>query len=132
MRRQITSLIRPQMLLIQALGLLALGVLILVRPYDIEAVISRILAVALCLNAVLSIITLLSAPDEPDAEPLEEEFRPGLAARIGRSGRAFMNFLRAQEGQTVQNPRRAGLSRGETAPLRLQSSEGRAARAHKK
>ena len=70
MRRQITSLIRPQMLLIQALGLLALGVLILVRPYDIEAVISRILAVALCLNAVLSIITLLSAPDEPDAEPL--------------------------------------------------------------
>ena len=97
MRRQITSLIRPQMLLIQALGLLALGVLILVRPYAIEAVISRILAVALGLNAVLSIITLLSAPDEPGAEPLEEEFRPGLAARIGRSGRAFMNFLRAQE-----------------------------------
>ena len=50
MRRQITSLIRPQMLLIQALGLLALGVLILVRPYAIEAVISRILAVALGLT----------------------------------------------------------------------------------
>lgn len=97
MRRQITSLIRPQVLLIQSLGLLILSVLTFARPYDIEAAVSRMLAAALCVNAVLSLITLVSDRGGEDVDPLEEEPRPGLIARVSRGGRSFMGFLRAQE-----------------------------------
>ncbi len=53
-----TSLIKPQMLLAQSLVLLTLGVMILVRPEMVNAMLSALLAVALIANAVVSLMIL--------------------------------------------------------------------------
>lgn len=59
MRRQ-TSLITPQMLLIQSLGLLLLGALILVKPEWVNAFLQTLLVTALFGNAALTLITLFT------------------------------------------------------------------------
>ena len=59
MRRQ-TSLIKPQMLLIQALGLLTLGIVILVKPEWAGAFVQTLLVAALLANAVLTTVTLVT------------------------------------------------------------------------
>ena len=51
-----TSLIKPQMLLAQSLVLLTLGVMILLRPEMVNAMLSALLAVALIANAVVSLM----------------------------------------------------------------------------
>lgn len=94
-----TSLIKPQMLLLQALILLTIGIMILVQPTMVNAMLSMLLAVALIANAVMSIVILFSdnaAKSYADA-PFDNDEAMPLHLRIRRTWRIFMAFLRKQQ-----------------------------------
>ena len=94
-----TSLIKPQMLLLQALILLTIGIMILVQPTMVNAMLSTLLAVALIANAVMSIVILFSdnaAKSYADA-PFDNDEAMPLHLRIRRTWRIFMAFLRKQQ-----------------------------------
>lgn len=96
MRRQ-ASLIKPQMLLMQSLGLIVLGILVLARPELISAVISTLLSAALLINAVLSILTLFTERSPAQGEARDEAEPQGLKQRACAMGRELMGFLREQK-----------------------------------
>lgn len=94
-----TSLIKPQMLLAQSLVLLTLGVMILVRPEMVNAMLSALLAVALIANAVVSLMILFGdrfGRFHSEA-PFDHDEDMPLRMRIRRSWRIFLTFLRKQQ-----------------------------------
>ena len=94
-----TSLIKPQMLLAQSLVLLTLGVMILMRPEMVNAMLSALLAVALIANAVVSLMILFGDRFGRfhSEVPFDHDEDMPLRMRIRRSWRIFLTFLRKQQ-----------------------------------
>ena len=95
MRRQ-TSLIKPQMLLIQALGLLTLGIVILVKPEWAGAFVQTLLVAALLANAVLTTVTLVTDHFD-DNEVDEADSDATLLERMRHGCATFMAFMRKRQ-----------------------------------
>ncbi len=95
MRRQ-TSLIKPQMLLIQALGLLTLGIVILVKPEWAGAFVQTLLVAALLANAVLTTVTLVTDHFD-DNEVDEADPDATLLERMRHGCATFMAFMRKRQ-----------------------------------
>lgn len=95
MRRQ-TSIIKPQMLLIQAVGLLALGLAILIRPEWAGAFVQTLLVAALLINAVLTTVTLVT-DHFAGADVDEAAADATLVERLRRGCESFMAFMRKRQ-----------------------------------
>ncbi len=95
MRRQ-TSIIKPQMLLIQAVGLLALGLAILIRPEWAGAFVQTLLVAALLINAVLTTVTLVT-DHFAGADVDEAAADATLVERVRHGCASFMEFMRSRQ-----------------------------------